>query len=385
MLKRLLPAAALSAVMIGLPIQGMANDDPIRIGSFLSVSGPASYLGDPQKKTLELFIERINEDGGVLGRELEWQYYDDAGAANEARTFARRLIAQDRSDLVIGGTTTGATMAAAELFQRQQVPLISLAGAVTVIDPVKEWVFKTPETDRMAARQVFADMQQRGISKIGLISGTGGFGASGREQAHAVADEFGIEIVMDETYSPDDSDMTAQLTRIRGNEEVEAIFNFDFGQAPAIVTRNYADLGIERPLYQSHGVASEGYLDLAGSAAEGVRLPVSPILVAELLPDEDPQKAPAMEYLEAYEAEYGEKPSAFGGYSYDALMLAVDAIERAGSAEPQAVRDALESTSDFEGVTGTFNMSPEDHMGLDIETSFRMVEIKDGTWSLLDQ
>ena len=384
MFKKLLPAAAVSVAMIAIPTQGVA-DDPIRIGSFLSASGPASYLGDPQRKTLRLFVDKINDDGGVLGRDLEFQYYDDHGESGQARTFARRLIAQDQSDIVIGGTTTGTTMAAVELFQRQQIPLISLAGAVVVVDPVKEWVFKTPETDRMAARQVFADMEREGITKVGLISGTGGFGASGREQARDVADEFGIEIVMDETYSPDDSDMTAQLTRIRGNEEVEAIFNFDFGQAPAIVTRNYANLGIDRPLYQSHGVASEGYLDLAGSAAEGVRLPVSPILVADLLPDDDPQKAPSLEYLEAYKEEYGERPSAFGGYAYDALMLAVDAMERAESTDPHAVRDALEETSDFDGVTGTYNMSPEDHMGLDIETSFRMVEIKDGTWSLLEQ
>ena len=384
MLKKLLPAAAVSVAMIAIPTQGVA-DDPIRIGSFLSASGPASYLGDPQRKTLRLFVDKINDDGGVLGRDLEFQYYDDHGESGQARTFARRLIAQDQSDIVIGGTTTGTTMAAVELFQRQQIPLISLAGAVVVVDPVKEWVFKTPETDRMAARQVFADMEREGITKVGLISGTGGFGASGREQARDVADEFGIEIVMDETYSPDDSDMTAQLTRIRGNEDVEAIFNFDFGQAPAIVTRNYANLGIDRPLYQSHGVASEGYLDLAGSAAEGVRLPVSPILVADLLPDDDPQKAPSLAYLEAYKEEYGERPSAFGGYAYDALMLAVDAMERAESTDPHAVRDALEETSDFDGVTGTYNMSPEDHMGLDIETSFRMVEIKDGTWSLLEQ
>ena len=383
MLKKLLPAAAVSVAMIAIPAQGVA-DDPIRIGSFLSASGPASYLGDPQRKTLRLFVDKINDDGGVLGRELTFRYYDDHGESSQARTFARRLIAQDQSHIVIGGTTTGTTMAAVELFQRQQVPLISLAGAVVVVDPVKEWVFKTPETDRMAARQVFADMQREGITKIGLISGTGGFGASGREQARDVAGEFGIEIVMDETYSPDDSDMTAQLTRIRGNEDVEAIFNFDFGQAPAIVTRNYANLGIDRPLYQSHGVASDGYLDLAGSAAEGVRLPVSPILVADLLPDDDPQKAPALEYLEAYKDEYGERPSAFGGYAYDALMLAIDAIERAGTTDPAAVRDAIEETSGFQGVTGTYDMSPEDHMGLDIETSFRMVEVRDGTWQLIE-
>ncbi len=382
MLKKSLIATLLSAALVSVPMQSMA-DEPIRIGSFLSASGPASYLGDPQRRTLQLYVDRINEDGGVLGRQIEWTHYDDHGAADQARTFARRLIAQDRVHLIIGGTTTGTTMAAVELVQRQQVPLISLAGAVVVVEPVKEWVFKTPETDRMAAEQVFADMQRRGITKVGLISGTGGFGASGREQAREVAGNFGIEIVEDETYSPSDTDMTSQLTRIRRNEEVEAIFNFDFGQAPAIVTRNYANLGIDRPLYQSHGVASEGFLELAGSAAEGVRLPVSPILVAELLPDEDPQKEPAMAYRDIYHDAYGENPSPFAGYAYDALMMAVDAIERAGSTDPHELRDAIEQTSGFEGVTGTYNMSPEDHMGLDIETSFRMVEIRDGTWQLI--
>ncbi len=384
MLKKTLLAALCSAAVFTLGAPQAVADEPIRIGSFVSASGPASFLGDPQRKTLQLYVERINEEGGVLGRPLEFTYYDDHGASDQARTFARRLIARDRSHVLIGGSTTGATMASVELVERLEIPFISLAGAVVVVDPVKKWVFKTPETDRMAAEQVFADMQRRGISKIGLISGTGGFGASGRQQAHEVAPDFGIEIVEDETYAPDDTDMTPQLTRIRSNRDVEAILNFDFGQAPAIVTRNYAALGIDRPLYQSHGVASESFLELAGSAAEGIRLPVSPILVADLLADDDPQKGPTMAFRETYLEAYGETPSAFAGYAYDALMLAVDAIERAGSTDPHAIRDALEETTGFEGVTGTFNMSPEDHMGLDIETSFRMVEVRDGTWQLIE-
>lgn len=384
MLKKTFLAALCSAAVFGLAAPQVAAEEPIRIGSFLSASGPASFLGDPQRKTLQLFVDKINEDGGVLGRPLEFTYYDDHGASDQARTFSRRLIARDRSHVLIGGSTTGATMAAVELVERLEVPFISLAGAVVIVEPVKKWVFKTPETDRMAAQQVFADMQRRGITKIGLISGTGGFGASGRQQAQKVAGDFGIEIVEDQTYAPDDTDMTPQLTRIRANPDVEAILNFDFGQTPAIVTRNYAALGIDRPLYQSHGVASESFLELAGSAAEGIRLPVSPILVAELLADDDPQKEPAMAFLQAYRDAYGESPSAFAGYAYDALMLTVDAIERAGSTDPHAIRDALEETTGFEGVTGTFNMSPEDHMGLDIETSFRMVEVRDGTWQLIE-
>lgn len=382
MFKKKIGSVLLSAALV-LPAMVLAKE-PIRIGSFLSATGPAAYLGDPQVKTLQLYVDQINAAGGVLGRPIEWVYYDDGGAANNARTFARRLVAQDRVDVIIGGTTTGATMAAVELVERAEVPLVSLAGAVVIVDPVKKWVFKTPETDRMAAEKIFADMKKRGFSKIGLISGTGGFGASGREQAKSVAGNYGIQIIADETYAPSDTDMSAQLTRIRNNPEVQAVLNFDFGQAPAIVTRNYANLGIKLPFYQSHGVASDDFLKLAGTAANGIRLPVSPILVADILPDSDPQKKIALEYGQAYEKRYGLWPSAFAGYSYDGLMLVLNAIEKAGGTDKKKVRDALESIQGFHGVTGTFNMGPGDHMGLSIATSFRMVEVRDGKWRLLE-
>ncbi len=372
-----------TAAALALSGVAAADQEPVRIGAFVSATGPASYLGDPQRKTLELMIGRINEEGGVLGRPLELSLYDDQSGPDRARSYARRLLARDNAHVLIGGTTTGATMAVVELAERLERPFISMAGAIVIIDPVRKWVFKTPETDRMAVQQIYEDMTRRGISRIALVSGTDGFGASGREQSRAVAADYGIEIIEDETYAPADSDMSAQLTRIRGNGDVEAVLVFGFGGGPAIVSRNARDLGMEPPIYQSHGVASENFLELAGSAAEGIRMPVSPILVAELLPDEDPQKGPAMDYLSAYQEAYGERPSPFGGYAYDALMIAVDAMERAGSTDPHELRDAIEQTSGLQGVTGTYDMSPEDHMGLDIETSFRMVEIRDGTWQLI--
>jgi branched-chain amino acid transport system substrate-binding protein len=382
MLKKL-AASVLLGSLVSAPAVA-ADKEPIRIGTFVSATGPASFLGDPQAKTLQLFIEQINQKGGVLGRPLQLIHYDDQGQAEQARTLARRLIAQDKADVLIAGSTTGAIMAAVPLIERTEIPLITMAGAVVVVEPVKKWVFKTPETDRMAAEKIFADMKRRGISKIGLISGTGGFGASGRKESLAVVGNYGIEVVADETYAPTDTDMSAQLTRIRNTPGVQAILNFDFGQAPAIVTRNYASLGIKQPLYQSHGVASNAFLELAGSAAEGVRLPVSPILVAKLLPENDRQKGPAMAYGEAYEKRFGEWPSAFGAYAYDALMLMTDAIERAGSLDRAKIRDAIEATKNFHGATGNFNMTPEDHMGLSLESSFRMVEVRNGTWKLIE-
>ena len=236
----------------------------------------------------------------------------------------------------------------------------------------------------MAAERVLTDMKERGLTKVGLISGTGGFGSSGREQTLAAASAMGgIEIVADETYGGSDTDMTAQLTNIRGTDGVQTILNFGFGQGPAIVTRNYAQLGIELPFYQSHGVASDGFLELAGSSADGLRLPASPLLVPESLPADDPQKPVVEAYKTEYEARWDSKVSTFGAYAYDGLMLAVEAIEKAGSTDKAAVRDALESIQGHVGVTGTFNMSPEDHNGLEAE-SFRILEVQDGSWKLIN-
>ncbi len=371
-----------ATVATGLLVSAQAAE-PIKIGSFLSVTGPASFLGDPELKTLEMYVEKINEEGGVLGRPLELIHYDDVGNASNARNFAGRLIRSDQVDIIVGGSTTGATMAAAPLVTQARIPFISLAGAVTIVDPVQKWVFKTPQSDRMAAERILWDMKRRGFNKIGMISGTGGFGASGRQQTLDVASEYGIEIVADETYSPSDSNMTAQLTNIRNAEGVEAVLNFGFGQGPAIVTKNYAALDIQLPFYQSHGVASDAFLDLAGDAAEGLRLPASPLLVPDSLPDDDPQKPVVQAYKDAYEAHWDTKVSTFGAYAYDGLMLAVQAIEAAGTTDKAAVRDELENILGYVGVTGIYNMGPEDHNGLTPE-SFRILEVRNGDWKLVD-
>lgn len=373
----------LAATLVAGIFTGVQAADPIKIGSFLSVTGPASFLGDPELKTLRMYVDKINEEGGVLGRQLELVHYDDEGSASSARNYASRLVRSDRVDIIVGGSTTGATMAAVPLIEQSRTPFLSLAGAVVIADPVKPWVFKVPQSDRMAADRVMMDMKERGITKIGLISGTGGFGRSGREQTLAMAESRGIEVLEDVTYSPTDTDMTAQLTGIRNNPDVEAVFNFGFGQSPAIVTRNYAQLGFDLPFYQSHGVASNQFLDLAGSAAEGLRLPASPLLVPDSLPEDDPQRPVVQAYKEAYEAHWDESVSTFGAYAYDGLQLAVAAIEKAGSTDREAVRQALESIQGYVGVTGTYNMSPEDHNGLSAD-SFRILEVVDGEWKLIE-
>lgn len=356
--------------------------DPIRIGAFLSVTGPAAFLGDPEQKTLELFVERINASGGVLGRKLELVAYDSAGDAEKARSFVKRLLEQDRVDVIVGGSTTGETMAAVPLAEAAGVPFVSLAGAVVIVEPVKKWVFKTPHTDRMACEKVFVDMKARGATRAALISGSGGFDRSMRAECLKVAGKHGVEIVADETYGAGDTDMTAQLAKIKANPKVQAVLNAGFGQGPAIVTRNYRQLGIAAPLYQSHGVASKQYVKLSGDAAEGVRLPAAALLVADTLPGDDPQKKVVSSYKKEYEDRFKQEVSTFGGHAYDGLMLVVEAMKRAGSADKAKVRAALEQTRGYVGTGGVVNMSATDHMGLDL-SAFRMLEVRKGDWQLV--
>jgi branched-chain amino acid transport system substrate-binding protein len=275
------------------------------------------------------------------------------------------------------------------------IPFISLAGSIKIVEPVNKWVFKTPHTDRMAAAKIYEDMNTRGIKKVALISGSGGFDKSGRAQSLDLAPKYGISIVADETYGSKDTDMTAQLTKIRASD-AEAILNFGFGTGPAIVTKNIRQLGITLPVYQSHGVASKKYIELAGDAAEGVRLPAAALLVADKLPDSDPQKLLVADklpdsdpqknvllaYKNTYEATHG-SVSTFGGHAYDGLYIAIEAIARAGGTDKAKVRDEIEKTKGFIGTGGVFNMSASDHLGLDLD-AFKMLEIKNGDWTLVE-
>lgn len=380
-MKLLSTTALTSLIVLGLTSTAFAD---IKIGASVSETGPAAFLGDPEAKTLKMMVDDINAKGGVNGEQIQLVLYDDGGDPNKARTFATRLVEDDEVAAIIGGSTTGTTMAIIQVAEDAEIPFISLAGAIDIIDPVKPFTFKTPHTDRMACQKIFEDMKARDITKIGLISGTDGFGASMEAQCKSVVGDYGIEIVADETYGPQDADMTPQLTNIKGADGIQAILNPGFGQGPSIVTRNYAQLAIDLPLYQSHGVASDGFIELAGAAAaEGVRLPGTALLVAGILPETDPQQAVAAGYKAMFEEKTSTSVGTFGGYAHDAVLLMVDAITRAGSADSAAIRDALESTAGLVGTTGTYTMSPTDHLGLDL-SAFRMLEIKDGNWTLVE-
>jgi branched-chain amino acid transport system substrate-binding protein len=368
----------LAAGLVGFAaLQGQAlAADPIRIGSVVSATGPASFLGDPEQKTLEEYVDKINASGGVLGRQLKLILYDDNSDANNANAFAKRLVLQDGVDIIVGPSTTGSTMAMVPQIQSSKVPFISFAAATVIVDPVKPFVFKMPHSDTMAAQKVLGDMKKRGITKFALLSDTGGFGKSGHAETLKLAKTMGVTVSEDQSYGEKDSDMTPQLTKARSSG-AQAVFVFGTGQAPAIITKNLEQLGMKVPLYMSHGQASVEFIRIAGKASEGVRMPSPALLIADKLPANDPQRPVSIKYKKEYEDRFKTDVSTFGGYAYDGLMLAVDAIKRAGSTDKEKVRDAIEQTRNFVGVSGIYNMSATDHMGLTID-AFKMVEIKDG-------
>jgi len=363
---------------------GAQAQQPIKIGSFLAITGGASFLGDPEAKTLKLYVETLNKFGGVNGRKLELVVYDSAGDAKQAAAFAKRLIEDDKVDILIAGSTTGETMAVVPMVEQEKIPFISLAGASVVVEPAKDrkHVFKTPHSDRLAVQKIYEDMKPRGIIQVAILGGSGGFDQSCRKNANELAQIMGMKIVADETYAPTDSDITPQLTKIKNTAGVQGIVGCGFGAVTAITAKNYKQLGMTTPFYFNHGVASKQFITGAAGGAEGMRLPAAALLVAAQLPDSDPQKAPGLAYTKAYTEAYKEDISTFGGHAYDALMLAVDAIKRAGGTDKAKVRDALEATKNFIGLDGIFTMSPTDHNGLD-SASFKMVEVKNNDWSLL--
>ncbi|HPK54394.1 MAG TPA: ABC transporter substrate-binding protein [Smithellaceae bacterium] len=353
---------------------------PIKIGALFSVSGPASFLGEPERNTAKMMVEEINKAGGIKGRQLELVVIDTQGDATKAVQGVNKLIKDDKVVAIIGPSITGDTMAVIPVVEKAAIPLVSCAAGVKITDPVKKWVFKTAQNDALAVPKIFEHMKKQQISKIAILTVSDGFGSSGREQLVLQAKSFSIQIISDETYGPKDTDMTAQLTKIRGSE-AQAIICWGTNPGPAVVARNVKQLGITLPLYMSHGVSSKKFIELAGDAAEGIILPSGRVIVADQLPKTDPQKASLMNYVENYRKHYKVEGDHFGGHAWDAVMLIKGAIERGGDS-PAAIRDQLEKTENFAGIGGTFNFSPQDHAGL-TSNAFVLVKIKQKNWTLL--
>ena len=370
----------ISLVIAGLMAGSAFAASPIKIGALFSVSGPASFLGEPERNTAVMMVDEINKAGGIKGRKLELVVYDTQGDATKAVQATNKLIKEDKVVAIIGPSITGDTMAVIPVVEKAGVPLISCAAGFKITDPVKKWVFKTAQNDALAVKKIFEYMKKQKISKIALVTVSDGFGSSGREQLVLHAKEFDIQIISDETYAPKDTDMTAQLTKIRGSA-AQAIVCWGTNPGPAIVARNVKQLGITIPLFMSHGVSSKRFIDLAGDAAEGIILPSGRVIVAGQLPKTDPQRKSLLSYVENYRKNYKVEGDHFGGHAWDAVMLIKEAMER-GAETPAAIRDELEKTENFAGIGGIFNYSPQDHAGLS-SNAFVLVQVKQNNWTLI--
>lgn len=366
-----------------LPTAALAESakPPYKIGGIFSITGAQSFLGDPEKKSMELAVEQINQTGGIDGRMLEAVIYDTEGDPSKALNAANRLISRDNVIAIIGPSLTPTTLAVMPLVQKTQIPFISCAAGNKIVSPVDPWVFKTAQSDILAVAAIYKHIQSKDIKKVGIITVANAFGESGKEQLVQQAEAFGLTIVREETFGAGDTDMTAQLTKIT-KENPEAIVCWGTNPGPAVIARNVQQLGITIPLYQSHGVASPKFIELAGDAAEGILLPTGKILVANLLPDDDPQKKVLTDYMAAYGAKFNTPVSGFGGYSYDAVNILAKAM--AGSnGDKEKIRAGIENLKGHVGISGTFNFSETEHNGLGPD-AFVMVRIKNGTWELID-
>ncbi|AEH44135.1 Extracellular ligand-binding receptor [Thermodesulfatator indicus DSM 15286] len=354
---------------------------PYKIGALFSITGPTSFIGEPERNTLVMLVDEINKAGGINGHPVKLVVYDTEGEETNTVKKVTKLIVQDKVLAIIGPSRTGTTLAVIPFVERYKVPLISCAAGIKIVEPVKPWVFKTAQSDRLAVKKIYEYCQANGLKKVAIITVSNGFGQSGREELKSLAKNYGIEIVADELYGPKDSDMTPQLTRIRAKNP-DAVICWGTNPGPAIVAKNMKQLGMKQQLFMSHGVASKKFIELAGDAAEGIILPAGKILVADQLPDDDPQKKLLLDYIAKYKARFGKEPSAFGGHAYDAFLLLKAALEKAG-ADRAKIREALENTRGIVGIHGVFNMSLTDHNGLDEKTAFVLIRIQNGDWQLM--
>lgn len=353
---------------------------PYKIGVVVSLTGTYSGLGEPEKNTIEMEVDRINAAGGVNGHPLEVIFEDDATDEAKAVTAATKLIDQDGVIAIIGATGTGQSMAIRGDVQRAGVPQVSMAGGTAITKQLDPLVFQTPWSNTLVIPFQFEYLKAQGIKKIGIISDSGGFGKDGKAVATEEAKNFGFTITGDETFNPGDSDMTAQLTKLKSSG-AEAVLMITAGKEAAIVAKNMKQLGMTIPLYGTHGNARAEFIQGAGADAEGFRFAAGKILTPEVYGVDTDSYKVAKDFIDRYTARFGSAPNTFAGHAYDAINLIAEALGTIeGDAGPAALRDALEATDGFVGIGGVFSFSATDHNGLKA-SDLTMYEIKNGAWT----
>ena len=358
--------------------------EPIKIGAFFDLSGPASFIGTPTKLVAEMVVDKINQEGGVNGAPIELILGDTEGDPAKATTIAKKFIYKDKVKAIIGPTRTGTGMAVKKLVEEAGMPTFMTVGGDPVIMGGEklgsfEYVFKSPQRSSVAVKRLYLFLQEKGLKKVALLTAADGFGKDGERWLSTLAPEYGLEIVAKESFGPKDTDMTAQLTKLK-NASPQAIVCWTIGPAGAIVSKNKVQVGLDLPLFQCHGLPHPKYIELAGKASEGDRMPATKLMVVNELPDSDPQKTVIQEFVTLYTETYNYDEqfpiNTHSGYAWDAITIVANAM-RAVGVEPKALRAAIEQTKGYVGISGVYNLSAEDHNGLDVD-SMVIVEVKDG-------
>lgn len=363
-------------------------EDTIKLGAFFDLSGRASFIGTPSKLVAEMLVDKINAEGGIGGKKIELIIADTEGDPAKAANIATKFIHKDKVVAIVGPTLTDTGMNVKKIVHDGKTPIVMTVGGDPVIMGGKfgpfDWVFKSPQRSKIAVERLFTYLKDKGLTKVALLSADDGFGKDGMRWMEELAPAFGIEMLVKESFGARDTDMTAQLTKAK-NASPQALIVWTTGPAGAITAKNVAQLGINLPLFQCHGLPDPKYIELAGPASEGNRMPATKLMVAAQLPDTDPQKAVINEFIKLYTEKGYDKQfpiNTHSGYAWDAIRLIVDAIAKVGT-EPAALRAEIEKTKDYVGISGIYNLTPEDHNGLTVD-SMVMVQVKGGKFVMAE-
>ena len=365
---------------------GVLAADPIKLGAFFDLTGAGSAIGTPTKLVAEMVVKKINAEGGINGRPLQLVIADDEGDPTKAAIIAKRFIESDKVTAIIGPTRTDTGMAAKPTIEQMKVPTFMCVGGdpVITVAPFK-WTFKSPQRTSVAAKKTYDYMKKRGFQKMAIITSADGFGRDGKNWLEKLAPEYGLKIITGESFQATDNDMTAQLIKIKAASP-EAIVCWTIGKAGSIVAKNAKQLAIQAPLFQCHGLPDPIYIKLAGEASEGNIMPSTKLMVASQLPDSDPQKKVILEFIrlynEAYQYDRQFPINTHSGYAWDAIYIVANALKKVGT-DNEKLREAIENTKGYVGVSGIYNLTAEDHNGLGTD-SMVMVQITGGQWKMLD-
>ena len=359
--------------------------EPIKLGAFFDLTGTSSAIGTPTKLVAEMVVKKINEEGGINGHALQLVIADDEGDPTKAAMICKKFIESDKVVAIIGPTRTDTGMAAKPIVEQMQVPTFMCVGGDPVITvPPFKWTFKSPQRTSVAVKKTFDYMKKKGIQRIAIITSADGFGRDGKNWLEKLAPDYGLKIIAGESFQATDNDMTAQLIKIKAVSP-EAIICWTIGKAGSIVAKNVRQLAIQSPLYQCHGLPDPIYIKLAGEASEGNIMPSTKLMVAAQLPDSDPQKKVILDfirlYTEVYKYDRQFPINTHSGYAWDAIYIVANAMKKAGT-NNERLREATEGTKGYVGVSGIYNLTPEDHNGLGTD-SMVMIQIGGGQWKML--